>query len=136
MEARIYRARLPLRLAVALACLFWTAVLGVLLVSPDAEAHAILGAAAFVAFFASFTFVYLRTSITVTGDGIVSATPFHRRPVRFQDILEIVVQDGLGGRVYGVLTRAGPVQFTSMFARHRELFELLRERAELEPRTR
>ena len=136
MEARIYRTRLPVRLAVGIAGLFWAAVLTALLLSPGAEPRAILGAGAFVAFFAGFTFVYLRSSITVTGEGIVSATAFRRRPVRFQDIVEIVVQDGLGGRVYAVFTRAGMVQFTSLYARHRELFELLRERADLERRAR
>jgi hypothetical protein len=137
MEAQVYKTRLPVRLAVGLAGVLWTAVLVVLLLSPGAEAQAILGAAAFAAFFAGFTFVYLRTSITVTPDGIVASTPLRgRRPVPFRDIVEIVVEDGLAGRVYAVFTRAGLVQFTSLFARHGELFELLRERAELVPRAR
>jgi hypothetical protein len=67
----------------------------------------------------------------VTPDGIVAATALRRRPVRFEEILEIVVQDGLGGRVYAVLTRRGLVRFTSLFARHAELFETLLERAGL-----
>jgi len=135
-RARIYRTRLPLRIAVAAAALFWAAVLAVLLGVPGAEPRAILSATIFVAFFVVFTVVYGRTSITVTSEGIVAATPFRRRPVRFEDILEIVVQDGLGGRVYAVFTRRGLVRFTSLFARHRELFELLLERAELQPRFR
>jgi hypothetical protein len=134
--ARIYKTRLPLRIAVAAAALFWAAVVAVLLGVPGAEPRAILSALLFVAFFAVFTVVYGRTSITVTPDGIVASTPFSRRPVRFEDILEIVVQDGLGGRVYAVFTRRGLVHFTSLFARHRELFELLLERAELKPRWR
>jgi len=137
MEARVYKTRLPVRLAVGFAGVLWTAVLVVLLLTPGAEAHAILGAAAFVAFFAGFTFVYVRTSITVTAEGIVASSPLRgRRPVPFQDIVEIVVEDGLVGRVYAVFTRGGLVHFTSLFARHRELFELLRERAELVPRAR
>jgi hypothetical protein len=135
MEARVYKTRLPLRVAVATAGLLWAAVLLALLVSPGAEAGAILGAAAFCAFFAAFNFVYQRTSITVTPEGIVASTPLRgQRPVPFRDILEIVVQDGLVGRVYAIVTRRGAVQFTSLFARHRELFDLLRERAELVPR--
>ncbi len=134
--ARTYKTRLPLRIAVAAAALFWAVVLAVLLGVPGAEPRAILSALVFVAFFAIFTVVYGRTSITVTPEGIVAATPFSRRPVRFEDILEIVVQDGLGGRVYAVFTRRGLVRFTSLFARHRELFELLLERAELTPRRR
>jgi len=137
MEARVYRTRLPLRIAVAVAGLLWAAVLVVLLASPGAEAGAILGAAAFCAFFAGFTFVYLRTSITVTPEGIVASTPLRGcRPVPFRDILEIVVEDGLAGRAYAIITRRGAVQFNSLFARHRELFELLRDRAELVPKAR
>ena len=45
-----------------------------------------------------------------------------------------MVRDGLGGRVYAVFTRRGIVQFTSLFGRHRELFETLIERSELAPR--
>ena len=130
---RIYRTRLPLRIAVALATAFWGSVLLLLLRLPGADFRSLAGAAAFATFFACFTLVYGRTSITVTRDGIVAATPFRRRPVRFEDILQIVVQDGLGGRVYAVLTRRGPVRFTSLFARHRELFETLLERARLAP---
>ncbi len=134
--ARIYRTRLPLRIAVAAAALFWAGVLAVLLGAPGVEPRAIFGAIAFVVFFVAFTIFYGRTSITVTGEGIVAETPFRRRQARFEDILEIVVQDGLGGRVYAVSTRRGLVHFTSLFARHRELFELLLERADLTPRQR
>ena len=134
--ARTYKTRLPLRIAVAAAAVFWTSVLAILLGAQHIDPRAIASAAVFVAFFVVFTFVYDRTFITVTTDGIVAATPFRRRPVRFEDILEIVVQDGLAGRVYAVLTRRGIVHFTSLFARHRELFELLLERAELTPRRR
>jgi hypothetical protein len=130
-RARTYRTRLPLRLAVLLAGLLWGVLLVVLLGAPGTDVRTLLSAAAFTAFFAAFSLVYGRTSITVTPEGIVAATPFRRRPVRFEDILQIVVQDGLGGRVYAVFTRRGLVRFTSLFARHRELFETLLDRAEL-----
>ncbi len=133
--ARTYRAWLPLRLAVGAAAGFWAAALYVLVQVPGTSPALIVGASAFVAFFLAFTLVYGKTSITVTREGIVAATPFRRRPVRFEDILQVVVRDGLGGRVYAVLTRRGPVHFTSLFARHRELFELILERADLRPRT-
>jgi hypothetical protein len=133
--ARTYRTRLPLRVAVAAAAAFWTVALVALARLPGVEPRLLLGAAAFVLFFAAFSVVYGKTSITVTADGIVAATPFHRERVCFDDILQIVVRDGLGGRVYSVLTRRGPVHFTSLFSRHRELFELLLERAGLTPRT-
>lgn len=132
---RTYRTRLALRLAVAAAAVVWAAAFVALLGAPGVEPRLVAGAGAFVAFFAAFSVVYGRTSITVTQEGIVARTPFRRRPVRFEDILLIVVRDGLGGRVYSVLTRRGPVHFTSLFARHRELFELLLERADLRPRS-
>jgi hypothetical protein len=130
-RARTYRTRLPLRVAVALAAALWGGVLVVLLASPKTELRTILSAAAFTVFFVTFTVVYGRTSITVTPDGIVAASPLRTRPVPFGEILEIIVQDGLGGRVYAVITRRGLVRFTSLFAGHGELFETLLERAEL-----
>jgi hypothetical protein len=130
--ARTYRTRLLLRMAVAVAAALWVGVLGLLLHGPGAEPQAVLAAGGFVAFFLVFVFVYGRTWIAVTSDGIVAATPFRIRPVPFEEILGIVVQDGMGGRVYAVFTRRGTVQFTSLFARHRELFETLLERANLE----
>jgi hypothetical protein len=132
--ARTYRTRLPLRIAVAAAAALWSGVLALLLGAPGVEPRAVVGAGAFVAFFAAFSFVYGRTWIAVTPDGIVAATPFRVRPVAFDEILEIVVQDCLAGRVYAVFTRRGLIRFTSMFARHGELFQLLLERAHLSPR--
>jgi hypothetical protein len=133
--ARRYRTRLFLRIAVGLAALFWFGVLVLLLSTTGAsDLRSVLTAAGFVTFFAAFTVVYGRTSITVTPNGIVATTPFRRRPVRFDEIHEIVVQDGLAGRVYAVFTRRGLVQFTSLFERHRELFETLLERTQLQPR--
>jgi hypothetical protein len=130
-RARTYRTRLPLRLAVGLAGLLWGVLLVVLLGAPGTDVRTLLSAGAFTAFFAAFSLVYGRTWIAVTPEGIVAATPFRRQPVRFEEILQIVVQDGLGGRVYAVFTRRGLVRFTSLFARHRELFETLLDRADL-----
>lgn len=132
-DVRTYRTWLPLRLAVGAAAGFWAAALIVLLKLPGTSPVLIAGASAFVAFFTAFTIVYGRTSITVTREGIVVAGPFRRKPVRFDEILRVVVQDGLGGRAYSVLTRRGVVQFTSLFARHRELFEVILRRARLQP---
>jgi hypothetical protein len=132
--ARTYRTRLPLRIAVAAAAVFWAVVLVALAGAPGIELRVVVSAGAFSLFFVAFTVVYGKTSITVTSDGIVAATPLRRVPVRFDEILQIVVRDGVGGRVYSVLTRRGPVHFTSLFSRHRELFELLLERADLRTR--
>jgi len=133
-RSHTYRTRLWLRLAVALAAAFWAAVALVLFRTPDASGGAVMGAAAFASFFVVSSVVYSRSSITVTREGIVAASPLRRRPVPFDDILQIIVRDGIGGRVYAVFTRRGLVQFTSLFARHRELFETLLERSALAPR--
>jgi hypothetical protein len=127
--ARTFRTWLPLRLALVGAGVFWAAAVVILLRAPGTSAGVLAGAAALVAFFVASAFVYGRTSITVTGEGLVAATPFRRRPVRWEDVVRVVVHDGLGGRVYAVLTRRGPVHFTSLLARHRELLELILERA-------
>lgn len=132
---RTYRTRLPLRIAVASAAVFWAGALVALAATPGIPLRVVVGAGAFSLFFVAFTVVYGKTSITVTSDGIVAATPLRRTRVSFDEILQIVVRDGLGGRVYSVLTRRGPVHFTSLFSRHRELFELLLERADLRTRT-
>jgi hypothetical protein len=132
--ARTYRTRLSLRVAVAFAGAFWLAMAIVLAQAPGTPATAVAGAAAFAAFFATASVLYARSSITVTRQGIIAASALRRRPVAFEDILRIVVRDGLGGRVYAVFTRRGLVQFTSLFSRHRELFDTLLERAELSPR--
>ncbi len=132
-SGRTYRTRLPLRIAVAVAAAFWSTMLVVLARAPGTDPKLAAGAGLFSLFFLAFTFVYVRWSITLTRQGIVAETAFRRRLVRYEDILRIVVTDGVGGRVYAVLTRRGPVTFTSLFARHRELFELLLENADLRP---
>jgi hypothetical protein len=133
-QLRTYRTRLSLRVAVALAAVFWAGMLVAVIRLPGGGASAAFAAGGFTAFFVASYVLYARSSITVTRDGIVAASPLRRRPVPYADILEIVVRDGLGGRVYAVFTRRGIVQFTSLFGRHRELFETLLERSELAPR--
>ena len=133
-EARTFRTRLPLRLAVLFAAALWAAVLmGLLLARDEVAPQVVLGAAAFLVYFLATSVAYLRTWIRVTPQGLVSATPFSRRPVPFEEIERIVVQDGLWGRAYAVVTRRGLVRFTSLLAHHRELFETLLERAKLAP---
>jgi hypothetical protein len=132
MTQRTFRTWLPLRLALWAAAGFWAAALG-LLVREGGSPALVAGSAAFVAFFATSAVAYGRTAIRVTPDGIVASTPFRRRPVRWEDVLRVVVRDGVGGRVYSILTRRGPIHFTSLFARHRELCQLVLERAGLRP---
>jgi hypothetical protein len=135
VPARTYRIRLALRVACALAALFWAGMLVAVLLLPGGGAGAAVGAGGFVLFFIASYLLYARTWIAVGPEGIVAASPLRRRPVAFADVLEIVVRDGPGGRMYAVVTRRGLVRFTSLLARHRELFETLRARAGLSPRS-
>jgi hypothetical protein len=130
---RTFRTWLPLRLALWGAAGFWAGAFAVLARAPGARGLLVVGAAALFAFFVASGVIYGRTFITVTPEGIVAATPFRRRPVPYDEILRVVVHDGVGGRVYAVLTRRGPIHFTSLVSRHRELLELILERAALGP---
>lgn len=131
--ARTFRTRLPLRIAVLLAAVLWAGVLAALLGAPAAvEPQAVLGAAAFLAFFAGFSLAYGRTWIAVTPSGVVASTLFHVRPVAYGDIERIVVQDGPAGRAYAVFTRRGLIRFSSLLDHHRELLEMLLERTGLQ----
>jgi len=135
VQARTFRTRLPLRIAVLSATALWAGVLAVLVgARGGVEPQALLGATAFLGLFAGFSFTYGHTWIAVRPGGLVAATPFRVRPVPYEDIQEIVVQDGLAGRFYAVVTRRGLVRFSSLFDHHRELFEVLREQAGLSAR--
>ena len=132
--ARTYRTRLALRIACALAALFWAGMAAAVVRAHAADWSIALASAGFSAFFVGSYLLYARTWIAVGPLGIVAASPLRRRPVAFEDILQIVVRDGIAGRVYAVSTRRGLVLFTSLTANHRELFETLIERSRLAPR--
>jgi hypothetical protein len=132
--SRTYRTRRSLRIAVALAALFWAGMVVAVLRLPGGRTLPTAGAAGFAAFFAWAYLLYARTWIAVGPRGLVASTLRGRRPVPFEDILEIVVRDGLAGRVVAVLTRRGLVHFTSLLERHRELLETLLDRTALAPR--
>jgi hypothetical protein len=133
-DARTYRTRRSLRIAVALGALFWAGMMVAVLSLPGARALPAAGAAGFAGFFVWSYLLYARTWISLGPRGLVSSTLRGRRPVPFEDILEIIVRDGLGGRVVAVVTRRGLVHFTSLLERHRELLETLLERTDLAPR--
>jgi hypothetical protein len=127
--------RLPLRLAVMMAAAFWASTVALLVQHSGAVApRTLLSASGFLVFFLVFSAHYGRMAITVTGEGIVVSRVFGSLPVPFEDIVGIEVHRSLAGTVYEVLTRRGLVHFTSLLARHRELFDLLLERAQLQRR--
>ena len=93
----------------------------------------LLSSLAFLAFFIVFGAHYGRMAVVVTPECIVFCSFFRRVPVRWDEILKVEVRPGLAGTLYAVLTRRGLVQFSSLLARHREVFQLLLERARLAP---
>ncbi len=133
MERRTYRTRLSLRLAMTAAAAFWAVVVGALAHFPGAPFGTVLSAVAFLAFFVVAGAHYDRMAIVVTPDGVLFRSFFRRVPVRWDDILRVEVHPGLAGTLYAVATRRGLVQFTSLLARHRELFQVMLERARLAP---
>jgi hypothetical protein len=133
VEPRTYRTQLWLRLAMLSAAVFWASVLAALARLPGAPFGSVLSALAFLAFFIVFGAHYGRMAVVVTPECIVFCSFFRRVPVRWDEILKVEVRPGLAGTLYAVLTRRGLVQFSSLLARHREVFQLLLERARLAP---
>jgi hypothetical protein len=131
VERRTYRTHLGLRLATILAAAFWAAVLAALAHFPGAPLGTVLAAVAFLAFFVAYSAYYDRTAIVVGPEGILFRGLVRRVPVRWDEIVKVEVYSGLAGTLYAVLTRRGPVRFTSLWSRHRELFQLVLERAGL-----
>ncbi len=131
MEQRTFRARLSLRLAMAVAAAFWAAVLALLALFPGAPASSILSATAFLTFFVLFGAHFGRMAIDVGPEGVVFRSFFRRFQVRWDEILRVEVYAGLAGTLYAVLTRRGRVQFSSLLARHRELLQIVLEGAGL-----
>ncbi len=131
MTPRTYRTQLWLRLAMSCAAVFWASVLAALAHLPGATFGSVLSATIFLTFFVVFGAHYGRMAVVVTPECIVFCSFFRRVPVRWDEILRVDVRPGLAGTLYAVLTRRGLVQFSSLLARHREVFQLVLERAGL-----
>ncbi len=113
------------------AAVFWASVLAALARFPGAPFGSVVSALAFLTFFVVFSAHYDRMAIVVTPDCIVFCSVFRRVPVRWDEILKVEVHSGVAGTLYAVLTRRGLVQFSSLLARHREVFQLVLDRARL-----
>jgi hypothetical protein len=131
VDRRTYRTRLWLRVAMLCAAALWGAVVAALARFPSAPAGSVCAAVAFLTFFVAYSAVYDRIAIVVGPDGVVFRGVLRRTLVRWDEILRVEVHTGAAGTLYAVLTRRGLVRFTSVLARHRELFQLLLERGAL-----
>jgi hypothetical protein len=128
---RTFRARLSLRLALAAAAVVWAAALAALAFLPGAPWASVASALAFLAFFLCYSAHYGRMAVVVRPDGVVFRSVFRQLRVTWDEILKVEVRVGLAGTLYAVLTRRGCVQFSSLLARHRELCQLMLDRAGL-----
>ena len=131
MARRTFRARLSFRLALAAAAAVWAVAVGALALFPGAPGSSVVSALAFLVFFVAYSAHYGRMAVEVTPDGVVFRSVFRRLQVTWNEILKVEVRVGLAGTLYAVLTRRGLVQFSSLLSRHRELCQLMLDRAGL-----
>lgn len=127
---RIFRPQPFLGVAMALAAVFWISVLAFLVVNPTVPLKTFASTGFFVILFVASVFYYVRTAILVDGEGITYRGMVRETRLRFADIQRLAVLPGL---ITLYTVHAGPqtFSFSSFFQRHKELVEVLRERAKL-----
>jgi hypothetical protein len=114
------------------AALLWLFVLIYLLQFQGVPAKTFMSALFFVVFFAISLTYYARTAIVVDGGGVTYRGLMRTDYFPFRDILKVDILPG-PVTVYAVRGRGRGMHFTSFFAQHRRLMELLVERAGLSP---
>lgn len=127
----VFRTTGWLRYPVLAAIGCWLAIFFFLVAWHVVSGPAFLGVAFFVGLFTVLAVFYNNTIIEVTRDGIVMRGVLSFRRVLFDDILKIDVKPGPLQTVYSVRARRGFVLFTSLISGHRQLLNLIVERARL-----
>jgi len=120
-----FRPRAILRTAVVAADTLWIAVFVALCTLRGATERAYWSAAFFIALFTACAVVYSRLAFTVSDGGLIVRTVYAVRHIEFADILRVDVVPGPLGPSYAVRTRAGSVQFSSLFGGHERLCSLI-----------
>ena len=115
-----------------IAGLFWIAVFVYLLRFDHVPLRLMLGPVFFIAFFGLALAYYGRTAIFVDAGGLTYRGLVKTRRVGYEEIRNVDVLPGLV-TVYAIAAPAARLFFTSLFAHHRRLAELLVERAGLQP---
>lgn len=110
-------------LAGSAAC--WLAVLLLLLNLPGVAGQTYLAVFFFIGFFGVFIVHYATQAIVVSSTGLVVRRLFGLQAFDFQDIVKIDVYPGPAMTIYDIVTRRGPIQFSSWFRDHRELLDLI-----------
>ena len=116
-------------LAASAAC--WVGVLAFLVSLRGVGGQTYLSVFFFIGFFGVFLVHYSTQSILVHSTGLVVRRFLGLQSFDFKDIVEIEVHPGPGMTIYDVITRRGPIQFSSWFHGHRELLDLIVEGARL-----
>ncbi len=127
---RTFRPQPLLGVAMAVAAVFWISVLAFLVVNPTVPLKTFASTVFFVVLFVASVFYYVRTAILVDGEGITYRGMVRVVRLRFDDIQRLAVIPGLI-TLYTVHAGRQTFSFSSFFQRHKELVELLRERAAL-----
>ena len=103
----------------------WLAVLALLLTMPGIAGQTYLSVFFFIGFFGVFIVYYSSQAIVVGPSGLVVRRLFGLQSFDFQDIVKIDVYPGPAMTSYDIMTRRGPIQFSSWFRGHRELLDLI-----------
>jgi hypothetical protein len=127
-----FRPRALLRHVVLLALALWFNVLLALVRHPGAPDKAFLGAFFFIALFSSCWLYYHHLAIAISGELLICRGFLRDRGMRLDDILHVDVHPGPLGTTYDVIGRGGFVRFSSLFADHKRLLELIVNRAHLD----
>lgn len=113
-----------------LAAVFWISVLAFLVRFPFVSAETFVSAGFFVTLFVVSVTYYVRTSIRVDEAKVTYQGMLKSVELPFEAISKVQVMPGLI-TLYVVVGGRKSFHFTSFFTRHRELVQLVRERARL-----
>jgi len=133
MRPRIYRPHLLLRLGVAAGLVGWMLVTAVAAGLPELSLDVVLKSAGFSLFFTMLGGHYLPMEFEVTDAGVIRRTLFGERRISFSDVKAIQVLPMALMVSYGIQTRRMVMAFTSFIAGHREMLQLIAERAHVQP---
>ncbi len=122
---RTFRPSPALIGALAAGAASWLFVLLVLCTLPGVGGKTYLTVFFFLGFFGVFLVYHASQSIAVHEDGLTVRRLLRLQSFDFGDILRVEISPGPAMTVYEVFTRRGPIQFSSWFRGHRELFDLI-----------
>ena len=132
-KPQVFRPRRLLAFLMAGAGLLWAAVLVYLLHFEGVPFKTFFAVGFFLVLFSLSGAYYGRTAIFVDSKGVTYRGVVRTRRFSFADIRKVDVLPGPGLIVYAIRGRGREVHFTSFFAHHRRLMQLLVERAGLSP---